>query len=382
MYEGDLSNIGTQTPADAMEALRNDIEGRVNTFGVSEPVVYIEGTNRLVVELPGIKNLDEAIQRIGETPFLEFQEGLTEAEIKQVKAKLPKGQEVNGNELFKPTGLTGKDLDSATVIFDQTTAQAQISLKHNKEGAKKFAEITKRNLDKPIAIFLNNQPISAPIVRNEITNGEAIISGNFTVASAKELVEYLNRGALPVPVKLVAQQTVGASLGQDSLVKSLKAGLYGLLFVALFMIAFYRLPGFVSIISLLIYIVLVLTIYKIMSVTLTLSGIAGFILSLGMAVDANVLIFARMREELAAGRTLLQAINEGFNRAWYSIRDSHVTTLLGAIILYWVTTSIVKGFALTLGIGVFTSLFTAIIVSRILLRLFIGSVTENRRWLF
>ena len=209
-----------------------------------------------------------------------------------------------------------------------------------------------------------------------------MISGGFTPQEAKLLATRLNSGALPVPISLISQQTVGASLGADSLAKSLKAGLFGLVFVGIFMVFFYRLPGIISVVALGVYTLIVLTVYKLMPVTLTLAGIAGFILTLGMAVDANVLIFARMKEELASGKSVSFSVREGFNRAWLSIRDSHVTTLLSAFVLYAFTTSIVRGFALTLGIGAVISLFTATFVTRTLLTALVSKWSENKKWLF
>jgi len=367
VYQGDLSQIGDQSATDAMEGVRDVIERRVNLFGVSEPVVQVEGKDRVIVELAGISDVNQAISLIGQTPFLEFREigsGIA-------------------SQSFVPTGLTGKHLKSSQIEFDQTTGRVAVALNLNDEGAKLFGEITKRNIGKPIAIYLDGEIISAPIVETEITGGKAQISGGgITPATAKDLANRLNAGALPVPIKLISQQTIGASLGKESLDKSLKAGLYALLAVALFMILFYRLPGFASVIALSIYVIIVLAIYKLIPVTLTLAGIAGFILSLGIAVDANVLIFARLREELKAGRTLQQAVDEGFRRAWMSIRDSHVTTLLGALVLYIFTTSIVKGFALTLGIGVLMSLFSSIIVTRAFLNLAVKPIFERFKWLF
>ena len=367
VYQGDLSQIGDQSATDAMEGVRDVIERRVNLFGVSEPVVQVEGKDRVIVELAGISDVNQAISLIGQTPFLEFREigsGIA-------------------SQSFVPTGLTGKHLKSSQIEFDQTTGRVAVALNLNDEGAKLFGEITKRNIGKPIAIYLDGEIISAPIVETEITGGKAQISGGgITPATAKDLANRLNAGALPVPIKLISQQTIGSSLGKESLDKSLKAGLYALLAVALFMILFYRLPGFASVIALSIYVIIVLAIYKLIPVTLTLAGIAGFILSLGIAVDANVLIFARLREELKAGRTLQQAVDEGFRRAWMSIRDSHVTTLLGALVLYIFTTSIVKGFALTLGIGVLMSLFSSIIVTRAFLNLAVKPIFERFKWLF
>lgn len=366
-YQADLSQLKNQSPADAMAGVRDVIERRVNLFGVAEPVVQIEGKDRLIVELAGITDVNQAIALIGQTPFLEFRE-------------IGSG---TASQSFIPTGLTGKNLKSSGLVFDPTTGRPEVSLNLDDEGTKLFAAITKRNLGKPVAIYLDSQPISIPTVQSEITDGKAIISGaTFTPDSAKELANRLNAGALPVPIKLQSQQSIGASLGSESLRRSLTAGLYALLAVAIFMILFYRLPGLAAVLALLIYSLLVLTIYKLFPVTLTLSGIAGFILSLGIAVDANVLIFARLREELAAGRTLQQSVQEGFRRAWYSIRDSHVTTLLGALVLYIFTTSIVKGFALTLGIGVVVSLFSSIIVTRAFVNRVIGPWFSEKKWLF
>ncbi|MDO8584113.1 MAG: protein translocase subunit SecD, partial [bacterium] len=355
-----------QDPKESMASVRDVIERRVNLFGVSEPNVQIEGDDRLIVELAGIQNIEEAKELIGQTPFLEFRELSDDT----------------ASASFIPTGLTGKHLKRSAILFDSTTGQPQVELNLTDEGADLFASITKKNLGKPVAIFLDGQPISIPIVQSEITDGKAVISGQFTPQEAKDLAGRLNAGALPVPISLISQQTVGASLGAESLASSLRAGLYALLAVALFMILFYRLPGVAAVLALVIYTVLVLTIYKLLPVTLTLAGIAGFILSLGIAVDANVLIFARLREELAAGRTLPQAVHEGFHRAWYSIRDSHVTTLLGSAVLYIFTTSIVKGFALTLGIGVLLSLFSSLIVTRAFMNLAIGSWFAKKKWLF
>lgn len=382
VYQADTSGIQGGSVADAMAGVRDVIERRVNLFGVTEPLVQIEGKDRLVVELAGIKDINQAIQVIGLTPFLEFKEQRATEETQKILDAQKKGQQLNEDPYFKSTGLTGKQLKRSQLIFNQTTSQPEVSLELNSDGAKLFADITKRNLNKIVAIYVDGMPISTPVVQTEIPDGRAVISGKFSVQEAKLLVNRLNAGALPVPINLVSQQTIGASLGQDSLGKSLRAGVYGLLLVALFMILFYRLPGVISVIALLIYIVIVLAVYKSLPVTLTIAGIAGFILSLGMAVDANILIFARLREELAGGRTLLQSVHDGFHRAWFPIRDSHVTTLLGALVLYMFSTSSVKGFALTLGIGVLTSLFTATVVTRLFLNLFVGPRTEKRRWLF
>ena len=378
VYQADLSSV-SDSKADAMEGIRDVIERRVNYFGVSEPLVQISGSERLIVELAGIKDVNQAIQLIGETPFLEFKE--QKSDFQAIVEAQAKGERLN-EDPFQSAGLSGKHLEKAQLIFQNQLGTPQVSLNLNAEGAKLFEEITKRNVGKRVAIYLDGIPISVPLVQEPISTGQAVISGQFTAESAKLLATRLNSGALPVGIKLISQQTIGASLGAQSLAKSLKAGAWGLVLVVIYMILFYRLPGIVSVIALFIYVLIVLSIYKLLPVTLSLAGIAGFILSLGMAVDANVLIFARMKEELDAQKSLNQAIKDGFARAWLSIRDSHVTTLLGAGVLYIFTTSIVKGFALTLGIGVLTSLFTAIIVSRSFLNLFVGSWFEKHRRLF
>lgn len=379
VYEADLSQIGDLAGADAMQGVRDVVERRVNFFGVSEPVVQVAGNNRLIVELAGISDVSQAIKLIGETPFLEFKEETEMA--REILEAQSKGERL-GEEALRTTGLNGRHLERAQLVFDPQTGTPQVSLQLTGEGAKLFAEITRKNIGKLVAIYLDGVPISIPVVQNEIPDGRAVISGKFTPQEAKLLATRLNSGALPVPIKLISQQTIGASLGKESLAQSLTAGVYGLIAVALFMILFYRLPGIVSVAALAVYVLMVLSFYKLIPVTLTLAGLAGFILSLGMAVDANVLIFARMREELKAGKSPTQSIEEGFKRAWLSVRDSHVTTLIGALVLYMFTTSMVKGFALTLGIGVLVSLLTATIITRKLLMLFIGSWLERRRWLF
>lgn len=379
VYEADLSQIGNLEAGDAMQGVRDVVERRVNFFGVSEPLVQVSGNSRLIVELAGISDVNQAIQLIGETPFLEFREET--GEMRNILDAQAKGERLD-EEPFAATGLNGGHIQRVQLVFDSQTGIPQVSLQLTDEGAQLFAEITKRNIGKLVAIYLDGVPISIPVVQSEIPDGQAVISGKFNPQEAKLLVTRLNSGALPVPIHLVSQQTVGASLGKASLEESLTAGMYGLLAVALFMALFYRLPGVVAVFALAVYVLMVLAIYKVVPVTLTLAGIAGFILSLGMAVDANVLIFARMREELKVGKTLTQSMEEGFRRAWLSVRDSHVITLIGALVLYIFTTSIVKGFALTLGIGVLVSLFTATIVTRKILRLFTGRLFEKKRWLF
>ncbi len=282
---------------------------------------------------------------------------------------------------WKNTGLSGKHVAHAQVEFDNTTSQPQVLLTFNDEGKKLFGEITKRNVGKLVAIYLDGQPISIPRVQQEIDDGNAVISGSFDIKEAKLLAQRLNAGALPVPIKLLSQETIGASLGQDSLTKSLKAGFYGFLIVVLFMILYYRLPGLLASLALAMYTAFSLAVFKLLGITLTLSGIAGVILSIGMAVDANILIFERMKEELKNGRPLDSAVNEGFKRAWTSIRDSNISSLLTCAILYSFTSSSVRGFSVTLALGIVISLFSAITVTRSLLR-FVGPWAMKHRWLF
>ena len=390
LYQADLSKVQPADQADAMQGIRDVIERRVNFFGVSEPLVQVSGKDRLIVELAGIKDINQAIKMIGETPFLEFKEMAPNADqlISEFKAKQAAGKATQldevilNDQLFVSTGLNGKDLNRASLVFDSKTNKPQISLELNSDGAKLFGEITQRNIGKEVAIFLDGVAISIPTVQSAITDGHAVITGSFTPQEAKLLATRLNSGSLPVPIHLISQQTIGSSLGGESLAKSLKAGVYGLILVALFMIVFYRLPGLISVIALVMYVLIVLSVYKLIPVTLTLAGIAGFILSLGMAVDANILIFARMKEELAAGKTLPSSLREGFSRAWLSIRDSHVTSLLGAAVLYMFTTSIVKGFALTFGVGVSTTLFSAITATKAFMTLCTSPWFENKNWFF
>ena len=360
LYRGDISKA-TDDPKEAMESLRDTIERRINLFGVSEPVVTVEtkGSDyRLSVELAGIKDVQQAIHLIGETPFLEFRE---------IKGALPKTEEEAKNVQFESTGLDGKFLKRASVAFDPNTNRPLISLEWNDEGAKLFAEVTKRNIGKPLAIFLDGVLLTAPTVQEEITGGRAQVTGQFTTAEAREMVRHLNSGALPVPITLISQQTVEASLGNEYLQKSLTAAIYGFLAVIIFMLFWYRLPGFIAVLALCIYASFTLTLFKLIPVTLTTAGIAGFILSLGMAVDANILVFEFMKEELKLGRTVQDAIREGFRRAWTSIRDSNVSSLITSLILYWFGTSVVKGFALTLALGILVSMFTALTMTRGLL---------------
>jgi len=392
VYEADLSNISPEDYTDSMQGVRDVIERRVNLFGVAEPVIQINKVgshHRLIVELAGIKDAHQAIKMIGETPFLDFREEIkrSQEELDEQESIFKKYQEgieltdqekiILTKEPFSPTALTGRYLKGAELQFDQQTYQAQVSLEFDSEGSKLFEDLTRSNIGKRIAIYLDGEVISAPTVQEAISGGKAQITGNFSLEEAKELVQRLNAGALPVPIHLINQQTIGASLGSISLEKSLKAGIFGFLAILLFIIFYYRLPGLIASLALIIYIILILAIFKLIPVTLTLSGIAGLILSIGMAVDANVLIFERFKEEFKSGKSLGGSIDEGFRRAWPAIRDGNISTIITCIILFVFATGLVKGFALTLGIGVLMSMLSAIIVTKTFLQWFVGRKIEN-----
>lgn len=314
--------------------------------------------------------------------YKKSEETQKEYQLSRVFLKLKQKTDiVPPQEPWKSTGLSGKQLKRAEVTDDTRTGQVQVSLQFDDEGTKLFSEITTRNTGKPVAIFLDSQPISIPRVNEPITSGSAVITGGFGYADARLLAQRLNSGALPVPIELLSQQKVDATLGADSLKKSFKAGLAGLILVMFFMTIYYRLPGLLSVFSLGIYAVLNLALFKVLGVTLTLSGIAGFILSIGMAVDANVLVFERLKEELRFGKSLRSAMEESFLRAWPSIRDGHVTTLISCVVLVWFGTGFVQGFAVVLGTGVLVSLFTAITVTRTIMRLVFAWFKEPN-WLF
>ncbi|MFH0873960.1 MAG: protein translocase subunit SecD [Candidatus Komeilibacteria bacterium] len=479
VYEADTSQLADSEKSPAVEGVRDVIERRVNAYGVAEPLVQTTKTGssyRVIIELAGVTDVNQAIKLIGETPLLEFketdtapttvaatstkeindynaaQEKMANDILSQVKKggdfaalaqqysedesnakdggnlppaiqgtfvpefdsilfdKLKDGQIYpqlvkttfgyhiiqrvssetkdgqlyvtgrhillktktldNNNQLnWRNTALSGKYLKRAQVNFDPQTNVPHVTLTFNDDGAKLFQEITRRNVGKQVAIFLDGEIISAPTVQQEISGGSAIITGNFSLTEAKLLAQRLNAGALPVAIKLLSQQTIGPTLGKISLERSLIAGLIGLLIVCLFMIIFYRLPGIIAVIALVIYSIINYALYQMIPVTLSTAGIAGFILSIGMAVDANVLIFERTKEELRSGENLTQAIANGFSRAWSSIRDSNVSSLITTAMLFWFGSSIIKGFALTLGLGILISMFTAITVSRNLMQL-------------
>jgi preprotein translocase subunit SecD len=387
VYEADLSNIEKEEYSSAMQGLRDVIERRVNLFGVQEPLVQTEqapGHHRLIVELAGIIDPAEAIKMIGQTPFLEFKEPKENyEEIINNNQKVLESGEGEIEDSYQATALTGKYLKGAEVGFDQTaTYKSLVLLQFDEEGSKVFEDLTSRNVGKPLAIYIDGLPISAPIVQEVISGGRAQISGDFTIEEAQSLARNLNAGALPVPINLISQQSVGPTLGKISLEKSLKAGIFGFLLIILFMIFFYRLPGILSALALGIYAAIILSLFKLIPVTLTLAGIGGFILSIGMAIDANILIFSRMREELRGQKPFAQSVEEGFNRAWPSIRDGNLTTLLVAVILFGFGTSFIKGFALTLSLGILISMFSAIFITKNFLKCFIKTRLENWQWLW
>jgi protein-export membrane protein SecD len=374
VYQADTSKVAPAEVADAMTSLKETIDNRINVFGVSEPLVQTEQNRiggvtveKLIVELPGVTDTEKAIEIIGATPTLEFKL-VKENASSTIAAASSTGATLTEDDLFEDTGLTGRLLSRAALSFNPTTGAAGISLEFNEEGTKLFAEITEANVGKPLAILLDGQALSVPSINEPIRNGKAEINGDFTPQEAKKLVRDLNYGALPLPITLLSTQTIGASLGAGALEASVFAGIISFIAIAIFLLLWYRLPGLVSVIALAIYTVLNLAIFKLVPVTLTSAGLAGFILSIGMAVDANILIFERMKEELRKGLSLSDAIREGFHRAWLSIRDSNLSSIItGAILYYFATSSLIKGFAFVFVIGVLTSMFTAITVSRTLL---------------
>lgn len=357
VYDLDLSKISSKDRKDAINGAKDVIEKRINAFGVSEPIIQTDSTgsaDRIIVELPGLKNTDEAVSLIGKTAQLEFKEQAGAMPQTSSGTSIPQAAQ------WKSTGLTGAQFKKASVEFSKDTNEPEIKIEFNNEGTKLFSEITQRNISKPVAIFLDNQLVSAPTVQTAITDGNAVITGKFTVDEAKKIVIQLNAGALPVPLKLSEQRTVGATLGQESIQKSLIAGIIGLLLVIIFMILYYRLLGFLSALALIFYTIITLAIYKLVSITLTLGSIAGFILSVGAAAEASVLIFARMREELTKGKTFTLAAEDGYRGAWSSIRDSNIVSLIICAILYLSGTGSVRGFAVTLAIGIIISIFLVV----------------------
>jgi preprotein translocase subunit SecD len=365
VYIADLSKIRNEDKDKAMESLKNVIENRINAFGITEPLVQTTKAGneyRLAVEMPGLKNTDQAMNLIGKTANLEFQEF--------------------GDQSFKATDLTGKDLKKADVVFEPNTGAPQISLQFNSEGAKKFEQITERNVGKPLGIALDGQIISAPNVNEKIAGGNAQITGKFTFEEAKGLAVQLNAGALPAPISLTEQKTLEATLGQESVNKSLVAGIIGIIVVSLFMLTYYRLLGVFAVIGLFIYLALSLATFKIIGVTITMGGIAAFILDIGMSMETDVLVFERIREELRRGRDLTVSIRVGFQKAWPSIRDANIVSLVIAAILYWRGQSNIRGFAIVLAIGIVIGLFTTFFGTRVLLELAARRKLAKRPWFY
>lgn len=373
MLEADMNNTEEQDKANALESAKNVIERRVNFLGVAEPVVQTsiaQDSYRIIVELPGITDVNQAVSVIGKTAQLEFRE------FKQDAFATDSATPSSLLEITTPTGLTGSDLKRSQVVSDPTNGKPVVSIEFTEEGGKKFQEITKRLVGQMLPMFIDGELIgNPPTVSEEISGGRAVINGEFTIDQAKQLAVQLNAGALPVNISVVQQRVIEASLGQESIQKSIQAGLLGLLFVALFMIATYRWLGVLSVLALMSYGLITLALYRIIPVTLTLPGIAGFILSIGMAVDSNILIFERFKEEKRLGKPWYIAIEQAFGKAWDSIRDANITTIITCLILFnplnWQflpTSGLVRGFALTLFLGVIISLFTGLIVTRTFIR--------------
>ena len=398
VYRADVSEIPEKEVPSSMASLRDVIERRINAFGIAEPQVLTEhdsitGEERLIVELPGVTDVHKAIEMIGQTPLLEFRIERTDEEKKELQKKIQEIQKAIDEKkeltdeqkallaklkkdpkyvLYKPTELTGKYLEKAILSFNQAgiknggsiQAKPVVSLRFNSEGAKLFEDLTSKNVGRVLAIYLDGTPIEEPRIKTAITDGSAIIEGNFTIESAKQLVGRLNSGALPIPIELISTNTIGPTLGHDAVKAGVRAGWIGFLLVALILILWYRLPGLLATIALGIYSAIMLWLFKFIPVTLTSAGIVGFVISIGIAVDANILIFERMKEELAEGKTLYDAIKIGFDRAWPSIRDANISSIISAVILFWFGTPLIKGFALTFGLGIIVSMFTAITVTR------------------
>lgn len=382
--EADMSSIPQSDRQTAFSSAREVIARRVDLYGVSESTVktsFSGNQYRIIVELPGVTDASQAIALIGTTAQLDFREQSTAAAAIQ---ELQQNNDPFGG--FTPTGLTGKDLKRSAVQFNNQNGQPVVTLEFNDEGKKKFADITRRNIGKPVGIFLDNTPVTLPVVNEVIEAGTAEISGGFTVDGAKQLSVQLNAGALPVPIQVVQQQTIGASLGQEAVQKTARAGLIGIALVALFMILLYGWKGVLADIALAMYAVITIALYKLIPVTLTLPGIAGLLLSIGMAVDSNILIFERMKEELRLGKPFNLAMKLGFGRAWDSIKDANVATLFTSFILFnpfdfefLNRSGMVRGFAFTLALGIAVGLFTGIVVTRTLLRIFLHDPSEGKK---
>lgn len=382
VLQADMSQIDPADQQAAIESAKNVIARRVDLYGISEPVIQtskVGNDHRIIVELPGISNTEQAMALVGKTAELDFRLESTASAAATVSAMLQLSS-------FQPTGLTGKQLKKADVRFDPQTGQPTIGLVFDDEGKNIFAKLTTDHVNQAMAIFVDGIPVTIPRISTPILDGQAVITGDFTVESAKQLAIQLNAGALPVPITVLEQKTIGASLGEASVQQSVKAGLIGLLVVAIFMITIYGFRGVVATLALLIYAALTLAIYKLIGVTLTLPGVAGLLLSIGMAVDANILIFERMKEELRVGQPLERAMELGFGRAWDSIKDANFTTIMTSLVLinplnftFLNSSGLVRGFGVTLLIGVLISLFTGVVVSRTLLRVLLPLTMKGKQ---
>lgn len=384
VYQADVSKLNSADIGASMASLRDVVERRVNSFGVSEPLVQTEegaalsskeSAYKLIVELPGVTDVREAADAIGKTPLLEFKL-VTAKEMQAFQASSTAAiigtttveQNAAFLSLFKSTGLTGRMVSRASLEFNQTTNEPLVGLTFTSEGRDLFASITKNHIGDYLGIFLDGNIESWPVIRDAITDGRGQISGKFTPEEASKLVRNLNYGALPVPITLISQQTIGPTLGAAAVNGGIRSGIIAFILISIFLIVWYRLPGVIAVVALGVYATIMLALFKLIPVTLTAAGIAGFIITIGMAVDANILIFERMKEELARGRGISDAMHEGFARAWTSIRDSNISSIItGAILYYFGSTSIVTGFALVFVIGVLVSMFTAITASRLFL---------------
>lgn len=373
LFDIDTSKVPSTELSSALESLKSNIERRINLFGVSETSAQINKQQekyRLQIDLPGVENINDAISLIGTTAQLSFKGEVTIPPEATASATI--------YDLFsKDTGINGSHLKQASVQINSNNSQPEVSLEFDEEGTKLFAQATKELVGKRIAIFIDDYPVTAPTVKETITEGKASISGSFDSKSAKELAVQLNAGALPLPISIIQQSQVGATLGQDSLNKGILAGLVGLALVALFMIANYGKVGFIADIGLLIYALITLTLYRLIPITLTFPGIVGFILSIGMAVDSNILIFERLKEEIRLGKDWNMGLETAFGRAWDSIKDANTCTIITGFILFnpfnWSflsTSGMIRGFAVTLILGIFVGIFTGVFVTRNLLRVF------------
>lgn len=375
VYKADVSQIYDSEVNDSMNSLRDVIERRINIFGVAEPSIQVQdagfangGEQRLIVDLPGVTDVAQAIEMIGQTPTLDFRTENPDKNAAQ-EATVDENGVVNIDlsAQYVMTELTGRYLDKAVLEFNPTTGEPVVGLQFDAEGSKLFEKITGENVGKSVAIFLDGQPISIPTVNEAISGGQAQISGNFRPEEAKLLVGRLNSGALPVPISLISTQTIGPSLGVQATSAGVKAAIIGFLAIALFLIIWYRLPGLIAVIALSLYVAIMLAVFKVLPVTLTAAGIAGFIISIGIAVDANVLIFERIKEELRKGDKVQESIHHGFRRAWLSVRDSNISSIITALILFWFGTTLIQGFALVFLIGVVISMVSAISITRLFL---------------